>query len=123
MAEKLERIQRSFLWTGVEERKRLALVNWDTVYHPKSQGGLGIRKITNLNKALITKVGWNLMLGEAEWCTIMKAKYLNQEHFSRALDLMGLPSGSKIWNNILKCRSLLKEGIKWKIGNGRSIRF
>lgn len=63
------------------------------------------------------------MQERVEWCRIMKAKYLNQRHFFRALDLVGLPPGSKIWNNILKSRSLLKEGVRWKIGNGRSIRF
>lgn len=41
MAEKLERIHRSFLWMGVEEKKRLALVNWDTVCHPNVKGGWG----------------------------------------------------------------------------------
>ncbi|XP_057823669.1 uncharacterized protein LOC131035913 [Cryptomeria japonica] len=49
-----------------EEKKRLALVNWDTMCLRKSLGGLGIQKINALNKALIAKVGWTLAKGEAD---------------------------------------------------------
>lgn len=76
MGEKLDKIQKTFLWTGLEEKKHLALVNWDTVCLPKSLGGLGIRKINTLNKALIAKIGWTLAKGEADWCNIIKVKYL-----------------------------------------------
>lgn len=79
MGEKLEKIQRSFLWTGMEEKKFLSLVNWDTVCFPKTMGDLGIKKINVLNKALIAKVGWNLAKGEANWCHIFRAKYLERE--------------------------------------------
>ena len=54
-AEKMERIQRDFLWTGVEGRKIYPLVAWDNVCLPKCYGGLGIKKLTHLNKALLAK--------------------------------------------------------------------
>ena len=54
-AEKMERIQRDFLWTGVEGRKRYPLVAWENVFLPKHYGGLGIRKLTHLNKGLLEK--------------------------------------------------------------------
>lgn len=66
MAEKLEKIQRSFLWTGMEEKSRISLVNWEVVCKPKYMGGLGIRKISDLNKALLTKINGNLTKGKAD---------------------------------------------------------
>lgn len=66
MGDKLEKIQRTFLWTGMEEKNRLSLVNWDIVFLPKTMGGLGIRKINALNKALISKVVWILAKGEVD---------------------------------------------------------
>lgn len=123
MGEKLEKIQKTFLWTGLEEKKCLALVNWDTMCLPKSLGGLGIRKINALNKALIAKIGWNLTKDEADWCNIIKAKYLDREHFYYNLNTTDLPQGSKLWNNILKSRVMVREGLKWQLGDGRKVRF
>ena len=54
-AERMEKIQRDFLWTGVERKKRYPLVAWENVFLPKKNGGLGIRKLTHLNKALLAK--------------------------------------------------------------------
>ena len=82
MAEKLEKIQCNFLWSGGSEKNRLSLVNWDTVCKHKSRGGLGVKKISNLNNVLLTKMGWNLMKEEANWCNILKAKYLGNLKFS-----------------------------------------
>ena len=53
--ERMEKIQRDFLWTGAERNKRYPLVAWDKVCLPKKNGGLGIRKLIHLNKALLAK--------------------------------------------------------------------
>lgn len=76
MADKLEKIHRTFLWVGSEEKKRMSLVNWDTVCLPKRMGNLGLRKIGLMNKALTTKVAWKLIEGKADWCRLMEARYL-----------------------------------------------
>lgn len=123
MDDKLERIQRTSLWTGMEEKKRLALVNWDKVRYLKNNGGLGIRKFSQFNKALIAKFGWKLANENADWCHIMSAKYLDQDKFHKILNLEGVPSGSKIWSNILNYRDIISHGLRWLISNGRSIHF
>jgi len=38
---KIIRIQRDFLWGGVEEGRKIAWVRWSKVYLPKPRGGLG----------------------------------------------------------------------------------
>ena len=48
---KLEKIQRDFLWGD----STIHLVGWDKVCAPKVNGGLGIRKLTTFNKALLGK--------------------------------------------------------------------
>lgn len=55
MVGKLENIQRTLFWTGMEEKKRLSLVGWDKFCYPKWMGFLGICKITHFNKALMSK--------------------------------------------------------------------
>ena len=51
VANKLEKIQRDFLWGD----SKLHLVGWDKVCALKVNGGLGIRKLTTFNKALLGK--------------------------------------------------------------------
>ena len=54
-ADRMEKIQRDFLWIGVEENKTYHLVAWDHVCLPKWHRGLGFRKIRHLNNALLAK--------------------------------------------------------------------
>ena len=53
----IEKIQCNFLWMGMQEKKKLSLFSWGKVFMPKSQGGLYLRRIGHLNKALVMKVG------------------------------------------------------------------
>ena len=54
---RLERIQRDFLWGGGALKKKPHLVKWDTVCLDKSKGGLGVRRLSILSRALLCK--WN----------------------------------------------------------------
>ena len=82
-----------------------------------------MRKMKDLNKALLTKVGWRLAEGNTGWGNIMKAKYLSNTSFRWNLYNNDLPRGSKIWQNIVRNRGLLREGLRWIVGNGFNIRF
>ena len=50
-----EKIQRDFLWGGGALEKNMHLVNWSAVCADMRQGGLGIRSLMALNKALLGK--------------------------------------------------------------------
>ena len=53
----------------------------------------------------------------------MRVKYLANTHFSYNLSNNELSGGSKVWKGILSLRSLLNEGVRWMVGNGKKIRF
>ena len=57
MADRIERIQRNFLWSGTKEKNKLSLVNWEEVCKPKEKGGLRVRRLHDLNKALLMNIG------------------------------------------------------------------
>ena len=82
MANKLGKIQSNLLWSRESEKIRINFVSWEIVCKPKCRGGLGVRKIIDLNNVLLTNMGWNLMKRESNWCHIMRAKYVGNLNFS-----------------------------------------
>ena len=55
---RLEQIQRDFLWGGEALEKKSHRVKWDTVCSDKRKGGLGVRRLSTLNKTLLCKWNW-----------------------------------------------------------------
>ena len=52
---RLEKIQRGFLWGGGNLEKKIHLVNWNIVCTSREKGGLGIRSLSIVNRALLGK--------------------------------------------------------------------
>ena len=58
LCEKLDKINRDFLWGSSTEKKKLHLVGWSKVIKPKEEGGLGIQAAQAKNIALLAKLNW-----------------------------------------------------------------
>ena len=120
-AKNMEKIQRDFSWIGLEGKKRYPLVAWEKVCLPKRYGGLGIRKLTHLNRALLAKQLWKIFNSTREWRHILVNKYIKQPSIQFTLFSEDIPRGSVIWNGLLKARDLAKAKVSWKLGNGEDI--
>ena len=72
MANKIEKLQRDFLWGD----SKTHLVGWNKVRAPIANGGLGIRKLTTFNKALLGKWLWRFGKEEDQlWRRVVASKY------------------------------------------------
>jgi hypothetical protein len=76
VANRLERLQRNFLWGGINEENKFHLVKWPLVSAPLQNGGLGIRNLRRFNQALLGKWLWCFaMERDALWRKVVEVKY------------------------------------------------
>ncbi|GLT70676.1 hypothetical protein SLA2020_427380 [Shorea laevis] len=116
----IDRFNRNFLW-GSDVANKPHLVNWHSICLPRDQGGLGIRLAKDNNRALIAQLGWQLLShSEKPWCKAFTYKYLQHESF---MSCRISSACSATWKSILKCRDVLKLGLRWRVGTGENIKF
>ncbi|RVW88888.1 putative ribonuclease H protein [Vitis vinifera] len=72
----LEKLQRDFLWGGGNMERKIHLVKWEIVCGDKERGGLGLRKLGLLNRALLGKWIWRFACErENLWKQVIVAKF------------------------------------------------
>jgi hypothetical protein len=82
-------------------------------------GGLGIRKMREVNLALISKLGWQLLNNlDSLWVSQLQCKYLNSTSF---LSHSPLSSSSWLWKCILKSQSFISKGAYFRIHSQSSL--
>lgn len=96
---------------------------WDNICKSKKQGGLGIRNLKQINKALQAKQIWRIFKSKGEWRDILENKYVANINLKQFINRDEKPKGSIIWNGIIKTKGLAFEKAQWKLGNGEDINF
>ncbi|KAI3710195.1 hypothetical protein L2E82_39969 [Cichorium intybus] len=98
VTESLERIRRSFLWGGHEDKRPIHWVAWEKVTASKSAGGLGVGSIRSLNIGLIVKWWWRL---KQEKDSLWGRAITSMHNLSnKSFDNISNRSISGTWNNI-----------------------
>lgn len=108
----IDRIIKNFIWGTTDSKKKLHLLNWDTVTRDRSNGGLGIRKARLKNKTLLATLAWRLLnYPQSPWANLLIAKYINNS----------LMSNSFIWKSLKICWDICSKGTVWTIGHNSSL--
>lgn len=83
--DKLNSLNKHFLWNAARDGAKRGRVRWSTVCTPKTTGGLGIWDLSTLNTTFQLKQAW-WMLQEPEslWAKMYKAKYFPASSFLQA---------------------------------------
>ncbi|KAJ9694717.1 hypothetical protein PVL29_010271 [Vitis rotundifolia] len=103
--------------------RKAHLVNWEVVCGDKENGGLGIRKLTLMNKALLGKWVWRFAYDkEALWKQVLVAKHGLEDHGWRTKKAMGA-CGVGVWKEILKEADWCWDKMVFKVGKGNRIKF
>ncbi|KAK1441015.1 hypothetical protein QVD17_06851 [Tagetes erecta] len=104
----LELRMRKFLWGNNDHTRCHAKVAWKKVCLPKSEGGLGIRRIGDMNKALMISHIWRLIQNQDSlWVKWIHTVRLRGRNFWE----IKIPSScSWSWRNMLSVRDIIKGG-------------
>ncbi|GKC83225.1 reverse transcriptase domain, reverse transcriptase zinc-binding domain protein [Tanacetum coccineum] len=109
---------RGFLWCQGEIKKGKAKVSWDSVWLPKLEGGLGIRRIDNFNVTLMATNIWCILTHkESLWVKWVHTYKLKDSSF---WDVPYRGDVSWGWRKLLQIRNLIRPFIWHKINNGKS---
>jgi hypothetical protein len=72
LAKRLEKLQRDFLWGGINDEGKFHLINWSKVSSPKQ---MGVRNLIQFNQALMGKWLWHFATErEVLWRSVVEAK-------------------------------------------------
>ena len=120
---RLEKIQRDFLWGGGALERKPHLVKWETVCMDKRKGGLGVRRLSILNKALLCKWNWRFAIErENFWRHVISRKFGEEEGGWSSREVRE-SYGVGLWKEIRKEGALMQNKVAFVVGNGRRVKF
>ncbi|RVW13169.1 Transposon TX1 uncharacterized 149 kDa protein [Vitis vinifera] len=123
LAKRLDKVQRDFLWGGGSEEKKAHLIKWEAICEDKSKGGLGLRKLVFLNKALLGKWVWRFAIDRDDlWKQVIVAKYGQEGLGWRAKKAYGT-IGVGVWKEIWKESDWCWDNMGFIVGKGNKINF
>ncbi|CAL8993020.1 unnamed protein product, partial [Prunus brigantina] len=109
-----------FWWKNGKDRKPIHWVGWKQLSMLKKDGGLGFIDLVCFNLAILAKVGWRI-LGQPQ---SLLGRVLHDKYHP-GVGFLEARLGRKVswgWRRLLQGRRILVAGLRWRVGNGESIR-
>lgn len=76
VTKELDRVVWKCVWAGSEERRKIHLIKWDVLCKLKEEGGIGLCRTEERNKAILVKLRWRLTKYlDAFWSRTLVEKY------------------------------------------------
>jgi hypothetical protein len=113
----LESLIRNFIWSGDVNQRKLVTVAWHKVCKPTSQGGLGIRSISQINKGASLKFICDFLNSSEDWALLLKSRVLRKN------GIISHHISSSLWSSCKDSYADLVENSSWLLGNGDIINF
>ena len=103
--------------------KKPHLVKWDTVYSDKRKGGLGVRRLFTLNRALLCKWNWRFANErETFWKHVISNKFEEEEGKWCTREVRE-GFGVGFWKEIKKEGSFLQYKVVFSMEDDRRVKF
>jgi hypothetical protein len=108
-----------FWWGFKENISKIAWMSWKQMGWSKDFGGLGCRELDCFNMAMLAKQGWRLL----QYPDSLVARVM-QEKYYKGFNFLGSELGKRpsyAWRSIWQVKSLIEEGMVWRVGNGLNL--
>ncbi|XP_074351404.1 putative mitochondrial protein AtMg00310 [Apium graveolens] len=118
----IEKALTKFWWnSNPNQKSKINWMSWTRMEKHKSAGGMGFRNFRDFNIAMLGKQAWRLITNPSTLVArLYKAKYYATSDFLQAK--LG-HNPSFIWWIILEAKNLLLDGVRWRVGNEKSIKI
>lgn len=109
--DEIEKLCKSFIWGHPTDRRGFHLVLWDTITQPIGRGGLGIRRLLELNEAFLAKICSGLVSDRDKlWVQVLRNKY--DDPCVLILRFQSRPTASWLWNSLCHIWPQVSEGME-----------
>lgn len=117
--QEIEKATARFFWGATEEERKHHWIGWDVLTRTKAEGGIGFKELYCFNIAMLAKQFWNLM----EQPKSLSHRILKEKYFPRTsmLEAGTRYKPSYLWQSLLASKNVVKEGMRWRIGDGKSV--
>ncbi|XP_059623077.1 uncharacterized protein LOC132266242 [Cornus florida] len=123
VASSIERLQRNFLWGGLQGEFKYHLVRWEQVCRPIQAEGLGIRRLVPFNRTLLGKWLWRFEMERHRlWRRVILCRF-GEETGGWCSCLVRIPVGVGVWKFIRKGWNEFSKHIRFRVQEGRDVRF
>ncbi|XP_049389010.1 uncharacterized protein LOC125853369 [Solanum stenotomum] len=115
--DQLNKLFAKFFWSISIGARNKHWVAWDKMCYPKVEGGLGVRSLHDVSKALFAKLWWNFRTDTSSlWASFMWNKYCKKMHatVTRGQD------ASHVLRKMITIREEVEHNIWWQIKAGNS---
>ncbi|CAH9147575.1 unnamed protein product [Cuscuta epithymum] len=118
LCREIEVLMNGYWWKG-KAGSGIRWKNWASLSTPKKVGGLGFRKLHEFNLAMLSKQAWRLFTNPDSLVgRVFKSRYFPRGTFLTAT-LGHTPSF--VWRSLFETQNIIRDGFKWRVGDGRSI--
>lgn len=109
----LEKTMAAFLWNS-KERHRKHWISWSIICRPMTEGGLGIRSLSQVMTALHAKRCWSIIKGDSVWAHYMVRKYGDPTEPNYSMPNQPSP----LWRSMMKIFQKVFDNCTWVVGRG-----
>ncbi|KAF3795393.1 putative ribonuclease H protein [Nymphaea thermarum] len=116
----IEKLCSGFIWGDDLEAKGAHLISWSALCKPKVEGGVGLRRMVDINRANFCFLGIKAITQDSLWAELVRAKYLTNKSIWKYRTRR---SDSSLWKRVIKCWQLIEAQVHWRVNNGSRVKF
>ncbi|KAF9626762.1 hypothetical protein IFM89_039042 [Coptis chinensis] len=110
-----ERSIRNFLWSGDPSQRKMITIGWDKVCKPVEEGGLGIRRLREINVSMLMKLAWQFKSGDDDFSTFMRGKFLTRDGEKAKYKI------SSLWPGLKRVMKGVHNKSQWIVCTGERV--